>query len=249
MPLCDIVVSVYADDKMNDLIWRGETAENGNVSFTALESDSYVTTVEGVPSGYSVEKYYSVKSSETVISLSADLKEKDDISDIQFELGDVFYDFTVTDYNGETYKLTELLAEKKAVILNFWFLNCGPCRMEFPYLEEAYKLYSDDIEVLALNPIDGTDKNVAEFADEMGLSFPMGVCGLEWESGMQLTAYPTTVVIDRFGTIAMVHKGYITETEVFSNIFEFFASDDYVQTIVNDISDINYSKENENENT
>ncbi len=96
----------------------------------------------------------------------------------------------------------------------------------------------EKIEVLALNPIDGTDDSISSFAEDNNLTFPMAASDISWEGCMELTAYPTTVVIDRYGMIAMIHKGYITETEVFSNVFEYFTSDEYVQTTVRNISDI-----------
>ena len=75
--------------------------------------------------------------------MKRNLVDDEDLTNRIYELGDVVHDFEVTATNGTTYKLSELLKEKKAVILNFWFLNCGPCKMEFPFLEQAYEDYAD----------------------------------------------------------------------------------------------------------
>ena len=163
---------------------------------------------------------------------------EDELEGVTFERGDVFADMTVTTPDGTTYKISEILKEKKAVVLNFWYINCGPCQMEFPYMQEAYENYKDDLEILAVNPYDGTDETVAEFQKKFELTFPMAVVGEEWAQYMELRAYPTTVVIDRYGIISYVHTGMITETEEFNKLFGFFTAEDYEQTVIRNISDI-----------
>ncbi len=238
MLFSDIPVTIYNAVDRSDLVWRGETSNEGIVTFTANSSEEYVAVLEGLPNGYSIQEYYSVDAYETVITPEILLEEKEELTGISYDLGDVICNFAVSGADGTEYKLSELLETKKAVVLNFWYLNCQPCRMEFPYLEEAYQQYNDKIEVLALNPVDGTDTTVSAFAEEMNLSFPMGACDPAWESAMGIGAYPTTVIIDRYGMISMIHKGYITETETFTDIFEYFTSEEYVQSTVKNISDI-----------
>ncbi|MBR6514158.1 MAG: redoxin domain-containing protein [Clostridia bacterium] len=238
MPFSSVPVIVYSGTDKNDLVWRAETDSQGSITFTAKVSDDYIAVVEDIPQGYDNKEYYSVESYETVITPEILLEEKVDLTGISYDLGDIIHDFTVCDAEGNEHKLSDILKDKKMVMLNFWYLNCMPCKMEFPYLEEAYQQYNDKLEVIALNPVDGTNATVSAFADEMGLSFPMSVCDPIWESAMQLSAYPTTVIIDRYGMIGMIHKGYITETDTFNDIFEYFTSDGYVQSTVKNISDI-----------
>lgn len=156
----------------------------------------------------------------------------------KFKRGDVFADMTVTTPEGKTYKISEILKEKKAVVLNFWYLNCDPCRMEFPYLQEAYEAYQADLEILAVNPYDGTDETVADYQKKMELTFPMAVADKDWMEYMGIQAFPTTVVIDRYGIISYVHVGMITEVEEFNKLFAFFTAEDYEQTVIRNISDI-----------
>ena len=167
-----------------------------------------------------------------------ELLSEDELDGVTFKRGDVFADMTVTTPDGTTYKISEILKEKKAVVLNFWYINCGPCQMEFPYMQDAYEKYKEDIEILALNPYDGTDETVAEFQKKYELTFPMAVADEEWAVRMGLQAYPTTVVIDRYGIVSFVHVGMITEVEEFNKLFEFFTADDYEQTVIRKLSDI-----------
>lgn len=166
------------------------------------------------------------------------LLSEDELEGVTFKRGDVFADMSVTTPDGTTYKISEILKEKKAVVLNFWYINCGPCQMEFPYMQDAYETYQDKLEILAVNPYDGTDATVAEFQQKYELTFPMAVIEEEWAQYMGLQAYPTTVVIDRYGIVSFVHVGMITEVEEFNKLFEFFTADDYEQTVIKKISDI-----------
>ena len=175
---------------------------------------------------------------ETESETQLELLSEEELEGVTFKRGDVFADMSVTTPDGTTYKISELLAEKKAVVLNFWYINCGPCQMEFPYMQDAYETYKDDIEILALNPYDGTDETVAEFQRKFELSFPMAVVEEEWAERMGLNAYPTTIVIDRYGIISFVHTGMITEVEEFNKLFEFFTAEDYEQTVIKNLSDI-----------
>lgn len=236
--LSDIKVYVYKDNTQKNLVWAAETDEEGKISFEAEQSDSYVAVLQEVPEEYQAEDVYQIKEKQTEIKLESVLVDGSDLTNVTYELGDAIYDFSVTAVDGTEYKLSELLKEKKAVVLNFWYINCAPCKMEFLYLQEAYTQYKDDIEVIAINPVDGTNDSIATFAQDNGLTFPMAVGEPEWETCMELTAYPTTVVIDRYGTIGMIHKGMVTETEAFTKVFEFFTSDDYEQTTIKNIEDI-----------
>ena len=69
-------------------------------------------------------------------------------------LGDQMPELTVTTAQGETLALSELLQQKKVIILNFWFADCIWCIREFPVMEVSYQKYKQDVEILALNPYD-----------------------------------------------------------------------------------------------
>ncbi len=236
MPLADVGVRVYADQAQEQLIWAAETDKDGTMTFQATASDTYVAVLQDVPAGYRVEETYPV-TTDTRIVPEVHLLDGA-LSSYDFELGSILADFTVMATDGTEHTLSTLLQEKKAVILNFWFEGCMPCKMEFPYLQQAYEAYQDDIQVLAINPVDGTNSSIAAYAQEQGLTFPMAVGNSAWISSMGLTAYPTTVVIDRYGMIGMIHRGSVTDAQTFMDVFAYFVSGDYVQTPIRNMSDI-----------
>ena len=152
-------------------------------------------------------------------------------------LGGVMPEVTVTTATGQTLKLSDLLEEKKLVVLNFWFAECGWCIREFPVMEVAYQNYREDVEILALNPVDGV-QDVIEFSRKNNLSFPMASCPRSWAVEMGVTAYPTSVFIDRDGVVCLIHRGAITTTDTFDALFETFTAEDYERKIYSSISEL-----------
>lgn len=237
-PLVGVGVGVYTDATQNELVWFAKTDENGRIAFTDLAGDGYVAVLTNLPDGYQAAAHYPLTGADTEIVLSAVLENVEDLTTVTYSLGDVMNDFTVTDAGGSSYTLSELLNDKNAVVLNFWYLECTPCKMEFPHLQEAYETYGDLVEVLAMNPVNTDPGAVETFKSENGYTFPMMIVDPGWAEAMELTAYPTTVVIDRYGTIAMIHTGTLTDEGIWERIFDFFGSEDYTQTLVEDVESL-----------
>ena len=240
-PVANVKVFVYSDASKSEMIWAAVTDQTGKVTFNAVQNEQYIAVIENIPSAYGAEASYSLKNPQTTIVLK-NLSLNDTDMNVSFNLGDSMMDFTVLDCNGVEHKLSALLQEKKAVVLNFWYLNCTPCKMEFPYMQEAYGMFSSDIAVLALNPMDGDDASVAQFQTDNGLTFPMAKVDEKWTNiqwaGEKISAYPTTIVIDQEGKISLIHKGMVTETQTFLNIFGYFTAEDYTSKVVNSVEEL-----------
>ncbi|MBR6650475.1 MAG: redoxin domain-containing protein, partial [Clostridia bacterium] len=235
MPLENIGIYIYKDSSKEDLISFNRTDKMGVASIDVGVPENSIIVLDGIPEGYSVEESYQITKKETEIKLSAELLEE--MTDIK--KGGIMFDFTVTDPDGKEYTLSEILKEKKAVVLNLWYTGCQPCKMEFPYLQTAYEKYSEDIEVLAINPeASDNDDAVASFKADNNITFPMAKCSEDWKKVVSGLAYPTTIVIDRFNSIAMIHTGSVDNAKTFKDAFEFFCADDYKQTVVESINDL-----------
>ena len=83
-------------------------------------------------------------------------------------------DFTVYDREGNPKKLSEFRG--KPVVVNFFASWCGPCRIEMPYFEEAYKAHGDQVEFMMVN-LNGFGNDKKERAEAMveegGYTFPV----------------------------------------------------------------------------
>ena len=238
IPLKDVGLYIYEDSTLAELVAFLKTDDTGRTSFTDIARDSYVAVLDKVPTGYEAEAMYPLTGELTEIILQTGKMDSVDVENLTYKLGDAVLDFSVTGPDGTVYTLSELFEGKKAVVLNFFYNACQPCMMEFPFLQEAYAEYSDSIAVLAMNPVDGDDASIAALQKELGITFPMVKCGPEWESIMQLTAYPTTVIIDRFGNICLIHKGSVPDAKTFKDAFAYFSAEEYEQKLIEKIEDL-----------
>lgn len=148
-------------------------------------------------------------------------------------LGNGMADITFTTYDGKTYNLYETLQEKKMVLINVWATWCGPCRSEFPYMTEAYEQYKDDIEIFALScEEEDSDDVIADYVAANGMTFPVGRDVPGVADMFDVRAIPTSIVIDRFGTICFMEANAITSVEPFQRLFDLFLSDDYNESLI-----------------
>ena len=236
--LSKCAVEIYSDSSMTTMVYKGIANANGEVSFMAPVSDDYVAVVSKVPNGYDLATMYPLAGERTHVLLEPAVLDEaliesmlgdDSQGEKNFKLGDAMPDFEVTLTDGAVIKLSDLLKDKKAVVLNFWFMNCAPCKMEFPYLQEGYEQLSDDIALLALNPVDSTDEDIAQFQSNNGYTFTMSKCDPRWQNLLKLQLFPTTVIIDRYGNICLIHSSSIESTDQFLGMVKYFIQDDYEQ--------------------
>ena len=192
--LSGLSVYVYTDATLNELETMKQLDENGCASFTATTSGDYVAVLMGVPVGYDLQEYYAFdsKNEANIVLTSSVITNAQKPENKVYGLGDVMYDFSITASDGTVYTLSELLQQKDAVVLNFWYLNCSPCMMEFPYLEMAYKEYSDRLELLAINCEDGNDAELNAFKAENDFTFPAAIGEKSYWYQAAYNACPTT---------------------------------------------------------
>ena len=237
MPLSDIDIYVYTDSTLTELEQFGKTDENGNASFELAAGKEYAFTLSGVPKGYDVKDYYGFTGKGANVILASSVIQGENLADGSFGVGDVIYDFTVTDIGGNKLTLSELLKEKKLVMLNFWYTTCTWCLTEFPVMDEVYGDYSDEVAIIALNPMEGDDA-IKSFALDMPLSFPMAACPSSWAASFGIQGYPTSVFIDRYGTVCLVESGAIKSKRPFLSVFDHFTADEYQQKLCTSIGDL-----------
>ncbi len=238
MAMSELDVYIYADDTLKDLKQFAKTDANGIVTFSLPTSDNYAIAISGAPKGYDVKASYSFNNGTAIITLNSALIADEDISTASLGVGDVMYDFTVTTSDGEKITLSEVLKEKKLVVLNFWYTTCSWCMTEFPIMAEEYNIYKDDIEIIALDPLDGAEA-VKAFQQTNQLPFKLADCPASWSQVFSVTGYPTSVFIDQYGVICLVESGAITSNTPFKSAFDHFTADNYEQKLCeNGVSDL-----------
>jgi peroxiredoxin len=82
-------------------------------------------------------------------------------------------DFSFTDLKGGVRRLSEYRG--KLVLLDFWFINCGPCQQAVPKLVEAYeKFHSKGLEIVGIDGEDSTE-DVKRFMSQRKITWPQTV--------------------------------------------------------------------------
>lgn len=251
-PLADFYVMFYKGD---EVVEEGYSNIEGCFSIK-LKPYNYDVVLEAREGYYLNQEMYETDLIGSEITVEAEIdslagKEADIFT--SYKLGDVMYDFTLTDINGKELTLYELLETKRAVFLNFWYNGCSWCETEFPDIIAAYEStyktengeernYKDDIAVIAVNPmIVAADRNtlddIKNYAKLMGITFNVAT-DLDGDSGnltfepllttmFGVTGYPTTVIIDSFGLIAEIESGAVIGVEKWTQSFDKYIDEDY----------------------
>jgi peroxiredoxin len=128
-------------------------------------------------------------------------------------------DFTLTDANGQTAKLSDYRG--KVVLLDFWATWCGPCQIEIPWFMEFEQQYkSKGLEVVGVSMDDDGWQVVKPYIAEHKLNYRI-LLGNETVGDLYggLDALPTTFLIDREGKFAFSpHIGLTSKNEFLSEI-------------------------------
>lgn len=125
--------------------------------------------------------------------------------------------------NNPTVNLSDM--QGNIVVLNFWASWCGPCRVEAPAFEQAWRTFRDDNVIFLGLAYSDTDKNAREFLEEFDITYPNAPdLQLRAETLYQYTGIPETVFIDENGEIYLFHKGPLTEDRLIQTLEEMVAS-------------------------
>jgi thiol-disulfide isomerase/thioredoxin len=116
-------------------------------------------------------------------------------------------EFALTSRTGEVVSLSGLKGQ--VVLINFWATWCGPCRKEMPLLEQIQKKYAPlGFTMLGVNVEEDTTMMDA-FLKDVPVTFPILLDPANGVSKLyNVSAMPSTVIVDRKGNIRYIHQGY-----------------------------------------
>ena len=123
-------------------------------------------------------------------------------------------DFSVTDTAGKQHRLSDYRG--KWLLVNYWATWCPPCLEEIPDLVALYdERHDKDLMVLGVAMEYKSGKEVAEYVDDMLMSYPI-VLGNESVTAQIGSAevLPTTYIFDPYGELAATRHGLITKEYV-----------------------------------
>jgi peroxiredoxin len=116
-------------------------------------------------------------------------------------------DFALKSMSGDNIRLSEHRGE--VILLNFWASWCGPCRQEMPHLNALQQRYSKlGFNVVGVN-VDKDSALANKLLKDIPVSFPVLLDNMgDVSASYNVSAMPTTVLIDRDGNMRYLHKGY-----------------------------------------
>ena len=154
---------------------------------------------------------------------------------------DQMYDYTFKGYsytekgtkveNAQT-SISKELETHDAVVLNFWYTTCSWCIKEFPTLLSSYKSHSSNISLIEINSgsVSNDDlSTVSAFMQDNSYEFFTTIGDTSFISSFSISGYPTTVIIDRYGTICYIDSGAITSEDKWDALFETYIGSTYKQ--------------------
>ena len=128
-------------------------------------------------------------------------------------LGEPAPNFTVSTFSGETFDLADYRGSP--VIINFWASWCGPCRIEAPELEQAWRRFGEEGVVFIGVNVQDFDDSALSFIEEFNITYPNGPD----EEGLATIDYgvggiPVTFFIDQDGMVARRFVGSMNQAQL-----------------------------------
>ncbi|NOX47247.1 MAG: TlpA family protein disulfide reductase [Chlorobi bacterium] len=120
--------------------------------------------------------------------------------------------FSIVDFNGDS--LILMKKRGKVLVFNFWFIACGGCVKEIPELNKMVEHFKEnsDIEFFAFTYDPKSHLVIFFRKTQFDFTIVPMARGIFYLYGVH--QYPTTMIIDKSGKIAKIHKSIIDEDEL-----------------------------------
>ena len=129
---------------------------------------------------------------------------------------------------GDAVLLSDVVAQGKPVVLNFWAALCPPCRTEMPDFQRVYEERGEEVLVLGVDIGPqwrlGTREEGRALLVELGVRYPAGTTFNEAVArDYEILSMPTTLFITADGRIVRSWSGLLTEEKLNELVDELIA--------------------------
>ncbi|MDB9836330.1 TlpA family protein disulfide reductase [Flavobacteriaceae bacterium] len=118
-------------------------------------------------------------------------------------------DFSAKDMNGKTYSLSSL--KGKVVVINFWFVECKPCVIEMPELNEIVQKYKSEKVVFLAFALNEQPK-IESFLKKHAFDYTILPDSGAVIGDYKIKSYPAHIILDQNSKIAFSTRGLSNST-------------------------------------
>ena len=115
------------------------------------------------------------------------------------------YNWTLQDFNGNQFDFQT--AKGKVVVINFWATWCPPCIAEMPSLEQLFRHYESNDNVVFLFVSNEDKETLYEFMVHNDYSFKVYQSIGDYPETFNVSSIPRTFVIDTSGDLLIDKAG------------------------------------------
>ena len=112
--------------------------------------------------------------------------------------------FTATDINGKEYTLSDL--KGKIIVMNFWFIECKPCLIEIPELNELVEKYENE-NVVFLGFAKNDTSKLTSFLENKKFLYNIIPNSTKVIDDYNVFSYPTHIIIDQDAKVSFLSSG------------------------------------------
>lgn len=123
-----------------------------------------------------------------------------------YEVGNYVSNIELKDLQNNSFKINNIIPQKKYTLIEFWGTWCGPCVAMTPKLKELQKEYSQDLNMVSI-AVDDDKKKVENYVKKHNLNWKILQIPKvkSWDNpiikSLNIKFYPTFILIDANGKI------------------------------------------------
>jgi thiol-disulfide isomerase/thioredoxin len=106
------------------------------------------------------------------------------------------------------YKIDPKELQGKVVVLNFWFINCSPCREEIPELNKIALSYANNPDIVFIAVALDNKDDLQKFLKDTPFAYHIVENGKEIAGRYKIEGYPTSIILDKEGIVKYHLMGY-----------------------------------------
>lgn len=112
---------------------------------------------------------------------------------------------------GKDSTVLEAPFEADLLLLDFWYMDCAPCRKAIPHLNELHEKYEQQgLRVVGVDPMDKADRMAerwANFSKHNPITYEILLTRRKIAERFHVRGYPTFFLFDSKGQLLMVREG------------------------------------------